>query len=188
MSNQVSLQLNTQDFRTKLRDGIMAAFMNLIPAEQLDAMIDAEVKAFFETEQLLVVQETQVEMANPRYNPMEFDRWGAEKPTVKIPALAFGSKMTPFRQLVWSVMHQHLKPLVEDYLDHENSVATKELDKWFNEHAKPDLKQGYRSMFSDLAVGMQAAQLRNTISMSMTQARNEMRANLAAAGINLPGN
>ena len=49
-----------QTFRETLREKVMAATLDLIPKEVLDGYISREITAFFESEELLTVKETEV--------------------------------------------------------------------------------------------------------------------------------
>ena len=118
-----------QQFREKLVDQVLQSFMGMLPKEKVDEMIEKEVMAFFETEQILTISETKLEITNPMYDPK--DRWS--EPNKKVDALVFGAKMTPFRQLVWSCMHQHLTPIVKEAIDASVEKHREALTDWMND-------------------------------------------------------
>ena len=109
MSNDLAIANLPQTFRENLREKVMAATLDLIPKEVLDNYISREITAFFENEELLTVKETEVVMDNPRWDQSKYTGYGNER-EIKLKAIAFGSRMTPFRQLVWTLLYTDLRP------------------------------------------------------------------------------
>lgn len=183
MSSSTSIVENSS-FKDAMRERILAACMDLIPREKVDELIDAEVQAFFTTEQLLTVQTTKVEVANPRYDNSKYGGYDNSRMVTR-ECLAFGSKMTPFRQLVWTVLHEYVYPIVKASLDEENSAAKIELDKFMIETATPQLNEGYKSLFSHLAVGMSAYMVNKAMQDAVTMSHFNLTSALAAVGMNI---
>jgi hypothetical protein len=162
--------------------------MDLIPKEKIDELVDKEINAFFETEQLLTVEVTKVEVDNPNYEPSRGYGYNNEKKITR-EAIAFGSKMTPFRQLVWTELHQHLQPKIKALLTAEDSKVKAEMDKWVNQSAAPVLHENYQSMFTHLAMGMSNMMLHRMMRDAATTAHANMAMALSSVGLptgNLP--
>ena len=170
-----------EDFKAKMRERILGAFTDLMPPAELDALVESEVKAFFHTERLLTVETTKVELKNPQYEPAK--GWGyGNEPTVKRECLAFGSQMSPFRQLVWSELHQHLQPkLKEAFNDHTAKVSV-ELNKWVADIAKPAVGEVNSGMFSQIATGMSAAMLHGVLVNAASTAHLNLTTALSKVG------
>jgi hypothetical protein len=177
MSSNISIPVDMKEF---LRQKILGAYMEVIPKDRLDELIETEVRNFFETEQLLTVQETQIAVDNPSYDPKSYrsDR------TLKRDCLTFGSKMTPFRQLVWSTLHQHLQPVLSAILADNQSKLNKDLGEWVTEIASPVVADTNKATFTYLATSMSSMMLRNAMQNAITTSHNNMQAALMHVGIN----
>lgn len=178
MSNSdIAIANLPQTFRETLREKVMAATLDLIPKEVLDGYINREITAFFESEELLTVKETEVLMANPNFNPAKGAGYGNER-EVKLKALAFGSKMTPFRQLVWTVLYMDLRPRLEAVLADEESAVRKELNDWIETTVTVNMAETNRTVFSNLANTMSRSMfhwvLYDAVNMSYTNMRNAL--------------
>lgn len=117
---------SSQSFREMLRELTIGAFVELIPKEALDKMLDAEIKGFFESEQFLSLEQRRIEVENPQYNSSNY----SSSRTLTKECIVTYSKMTPFRQMVWSALHENLKPKIAALLNAEKDQALSELDKW----------------------------------------------------------
>lgn len=187
MSNETTLLATaaTQaDFRSALRERILSAFIDLIPQQEFDALLDAEIKAFFETPQLLTVEQTKVEVKNPQYDSSKpTTHWNNEK-TLKRDALAFGSQMTPFRQLVWTALHQHLMPIVQVELANDKSQVHTELAMWLSGAGVPQAQAGVQSMLTSLCIGMSQSMFQNAIRTALETSHYNMQTAMQSVGIN----
>lgn len=175
-----------QSFQDKLRERILSQFVDLIPAEKLNDMIQAEITLFFETPIMLTVKPTQVEVLNPKYEPREPNRWGNE-PKLKIDCLAFGSHMTPFRQMVWTCLHDHLRPQFEAALNNSETELNQEINSWMKEIGKPRVVETTRSMVTDMGLAMSRTMLARTMENAVFNAHQNMRNSLTQAGVNISG-
>lgn len=175
-----------QSFQDKLRERILSQFVDLIPADKLNEMIQAEIKFFFETPDLLTVKPTQVEVLNPRYDPKDHGRWGNE-PKIKIDCLAFGSHMTPFRQMVWTCLHEHLRPQFEAALNNSETELRAEINRWTEVIGKPKIVESTRSMVTDMGLAMSRTMLARTMEVAVSSAHTNMRNSLMQAGVNTNG-
>ncbi len=178
------------NFKDVLREKVLETFMGLIPQDKIQEYIDKEIYAFFEQEQLLTITESKIEVENPNYNPRS-SSYGNEKKLTR-DCITFGSKMTPFRQLVWNEIYTYIKPKVSELLQSENSSLKKELDTWFTTKVTVDLKESNTTMFNNLAVAMAGSMMSNTIktaidisNMNITNALNQVRAGVPPGSINL---
>lgn len=168
-------------FRDTMRERILSSLIGLMPKEKIDELVASEVRAFFETSQLLTVSATSVEVDNPQYSAgsgYHQDR------KIKKECLAFGSKMTPFRQLVWSTLHAAIEPQLQTILTDNDSELKVDLGKWLLEKAKPDLTGCNKELFNNMVIGMAAVQLRNTMLEAMNASHMNLRNALGASGFN----
>jgi hypothetical protein len=180
MSGEITI--DSAGFREKMRERILAAYVDLIPAEQFDAMLKAEVKAFFETESMLTVKQTQVTVDNPTYKT---DTWSSNR-TVDVPALVFGSKMTPFRQLVWSAIHQHLQPLVSQCLADTDTEVGQEIAEWASKSLKPGLDVANKIDFQKLSVAMSSQMFAMTLRQASETSNLNLQNAFLQAGMRMP--
>lgn len=171
----------TGDFKDRIRAKLRETIANLIPDDALDSMLEAEIKEFFHTQQLLTVTETKVTVDNPQYDKTKSQYYG-NSPTLDRTALAFGSKMTPFRQLVWSEVHQWLSPKVKKILDTEHNLATTELKKWVGDEVTPNVQQTYRTTFSHLATSMASSMFHKMMHDAVLSAHANMVQSLQVSG------
>ena len=170
-----------QTFRETLREKVMAATLDLIPKEVLDGYISREITAFFESEELLTVKETEVVMDNPNFNPAKHSGYGNER-EIKLKALAFGSKMTPFRQLVWTLLYTDLRPKLEAVLADEESTVRKELNDWIETTVKVNMAATNRTVFSNLANTMSRSMFHGVLYEAVNMSYMNMRNALGAMG------
>lgn len=180
MSTDVALP---SQFKDVIRERILSTFLDLIPKDEIDKLVEKEIKAFFETEAILTVNQTQIEIANPQYDPKRNSGYNNEK-TIKSDAIAFGSKMTPFRQLVWTTLHTELAPKLKAMISEDTSTFKTELDAWMVEQARPQLNNTNKALFTHLALGMSAMLLRNTMSEAISASHMNLRMALQNAGCN----
>lgn len=171
-------------FQDKLRERILSQFVDLIPAEKLDSMIQAEIKDFFETPQFLTVQSTKKEVRNPRYDPAK-SSWSGNEPTIRVDCLAFGSHMTPFRQLVWTCLHEYLSPQFAAALNDSETELHQEVNAWVKDIGKPKVVGSTRSMVTDLALVASRTLVSRTIDSAVTSAHYNMRNSLQQAGVDV---
>lgn len=181
MTDTVNPSQMPASFKDKLRERILSQFADLIPPEQMEALINAEIKAFFETPQLLTVQSTKVEIDNPSYEPGKGHGWNNER-KIQRECLAFGSHMTPFRQMVWTCLHDHLSPILRSELEKSESSIRKELDSWVTMDATPDLNSACRVQMSQLANTMAATMLSGVLKSAAQTAHYNMKMSLQAMG------
>lgn len=171
-------------FRDKLREKILLQYAELVPQDQLDALIAEEVNAFFHHEALLTVSQTTVELKNPRYDPARYQGYGNEK-TFQQAAFVFGSQMTPFRQLAWSLLHEHLSTKLNAALNDSRSEVRKTTDSWINLTGTPEIVGNTRLHMETIANAMSAAMLSSTLSRASSLAHENMRMSLSAAGMDI---
>lgn len=181
MSTDLTIANLPQTFRDMLREKVMAATIDLIPPEVLDEYISREVKAFFECEELLTIKETEVMVDNPRFDSSKSAGYGNQH-QLKMQALAFGSKMTPFRQLVWTALYTDLRPRLEALLADEESTVRKELNEWIDVTVKVDMAETNRTMFSNLANTMSRSMFHSVLHNAVSTSYMNMHSALCAMG------
>lgn len=179
MTSEVALP--TQ-FRDILRERILSSFMDLIPKEKINELVDGEIKAWFETEQLLTITQTTIEVDNPKYEPGKYHH-GNDR-THKRDHLVVGSKMTPFRQLVWTTLHQELTPRIRAIINDENSGLGTDLKTWLETQAQPNLAATNKELFSNMSMGMSTLILRTTMTDAIHASHVMMTTAFANAGMN----
>lgn len=170
----------SQDFKTIIKERILSTLVGLIPDDQLEKLVEAEIQAFFYTEQLLVVEPTKVRVKNHHYNPRD----SYSKSDIEVQALAFGSKMTPFRQLVWTVLHEYLQPKVNAVIVASESEAKAELDKWFQEQTTPQIGATYKTLFQNPTTAMSSNMMTRAFQHAATSSTEQLREAFRRVGMN----
>lgn len=169
-------------FKDVMREKILAAYVDLVPKEQLDALLSNEVKAFFSTEAMLTVSETTVKIENPQYDSNRSSGYSNEK-YLDRKCIAFGSKMTPFRQLVWSELFKHIQPKIEEVFKDINSRANAELDKWFADTVHPTSEKVSKELFTQLSSAMASSMFQRTMAQAIATTHHNMLTSLQQAGM-----
>jgi hypothetical protein len=178
MTNEVALPV---EFKDAMREKILSMFMGLIPQEKIDDLITKEIRVFFETEVILTVRETQVEVDNPDYIPHQSSYRNERK--LSKDAIVVGSAMTPFRQLVWTTIHQYLKPKLKAIIDDVNTEAGKELQTQLTEQFKPQVGETFKAIFTQTATSMSAGLFYRHMQYSIQASHSNMIASLNVVGI-----
>jgi len=179
--NNTELALPT-GFKEVMRENILKTFMGMIPQEKIDALVEAEVKAFFETEMILTIEQTKITVDNPNYQTTS-GQWNNSDRKMTKECLAFGSKMTPFRQLVWSTIHEAIAPKLKALVHDSNSEVNKELNKWLLEQVKPEINANFQSMFTQTAVAMSSTMFTRAMKEATVNSNLGMMNSLQNMGI-----
>lgn len=174
----------SKDFRTALKEKVLGALVELIPEEEFNNMLNAEVKAFFESEQLLVIEQGKVQIDNPRYNPSNGYQYGNDK-TITKDCMVLNIKMTPFRQLVWKYLSEYVSNQVSDVINSEHSAVKQELDKWFVEVATDDINETQRALINKFVMTGSMGIINSTISTANSLAKATMISALQQAGVDV---
>ena len=132
-------------------------------------------------EQMLTIQETTITEANPNYSPSNHSHYNQPKREAK--ALVYGSKMTPFRQLVWTTLHCYLAPKLKAMLDEEKTEAVKALDEMLVSNIAPQVKATYKENFNCLANAMSLNMFQTYLKSSIALAHNNMVMSFQQVGI-----
>lgn len=178
MSNEIALP---QQFKDAAREKILTMFIDLIPKEQLDEYIAKEVKAFFETETILTVTPTRIEVENPQYDKTRNDSYGNQK-YLSRECVAFGSKMTPFRQLAWTVIHEHIKPKFEAQLTAEDSDLKKQFDEQLG-IGVGDIAENNRKLVAGISTTMVSYMFRQTFADAVNLSHFNLKQALQNIGV-----
>jgi len=169
-----------QSLRDQVRERVLSALVGFFSEEQLDTMIMAEINAFFTTDTLLTVQETRVNVDNPHYGQN-----GDWQRTKERSSLAFGSKMTPFRQMVWSIMHQHLTPVFQKALETEGTAVQVAFSKWVGDLMVPDMKATEQTLFQQTAMMMAMSMFATSMRDAVTKSHVNMTASFMSMGLDV---
>jgi hypothetical protein len=89
--------LNVEALKTRVQDHITGTFGSLIPDEQMHAMINASIRAFFDTPEDFTFEKVQ----NNGY--------GADSYKLK-------TKITPFQMMVWDIVKPIAQQRLSDYM------------------------------------------------------------------------
>ena len=170
-------------FKDIMREKILVAYVDLVPKEQLDALLNKEIEAFFSSELIMTVEQTKIEIKNPSYDSLRGSGYSNERFLTRN-CLALGSKMTPFRQLVWSTLYDHIKPKIEKVFEDDKSKANTELDKWFAETVVPESQTVSKQLFTQLASAMSATMFHRTMYSAISTSHSNLLNSLSQAGLN----
>ena len=159
-------------FQEKLRDSLFEKFMELFPKEQLDHAIQAEINAFFTTEVAPFVKTT-VKVKNPNY------RCSWDQEYIDAPALTSSIKITPFRQLIWTQMHEHLQGVVQEVIEDRKSEYGKAFAEYLNQHLKPAVGESLTANMQTIGIAMSStlmsAAMKSAADSSYSMLHNAMR-------------
>jgi len=101
MASELST-INVQDFRKRVEEHVVNTFGSLIPEDQFRALVDAQIKAFFETPVNL-----EFATVNTGYGSSG--------------TYALKSPITPFTAVVWAKVHQIVATQLSSYLTSKDS-------------------------------------------------------------------
>lgn len=164
------------DFRTVLKQKVIETFLGLIPEHDLEKMIEAEVKEFFENKENqifkvgnVVMKKKDAEAAGAIFR--ERDSWPrTDNPDVDAKVLQSVCPMGPFRLLVWSTLRDHLKVKFINILTDVNKGLGKELDNWLLTEATEGLKESHTLNFNALSMKMSNFALHSTMKAAAASA------------------
>jgi len=151
MENQIE-KFDPSKLMQGVKDRIKATFVSLIPDGEWDSMVQKEVEAFFNTEEILIFAE------KDKYKE---GQWHSTKfATLEI-------KQSPFRALVWEHCYQMTINVLKEKIDKDyfnnvwspNEETLDEKMKGFIKEAAPNAI----NMFFEKALFNQADYLRNTL-------------------------
>lgn len=159
-------------FQEKLRDSLFEKFMELFPKEQLDKAIQDEINAFFTTEVAPFVKTT-VRIENPNY------RGSWDNKYIDEPAVTSSLKITPFRQLIWTQMHEHLQGIVKEIIEDRKSEYGKAFSEYLNQQLKPAVGESLTANMQTIGVAMSStlmsAAMKSASDSSCLMLQNAMR-------------
>lgn len=164
------------EFKDVMREKILSAFMGMIPQDKIDELVSKEITAFFDTEVELVISETPASLkkrAGSSYSS------STTLPT----SFSIDSKITPFRQLVWSTIHEFIQPKIAEIVKDVKGQANKELESWLVEEAKPVAGATFKAIFTETAKSMSQQMFYKTMQYSIQQSHMNMMNALAAIGV-----
>lgn len=160
IDNHTNPQAFTQivNFKDKLREKILSSFSDLIPPETMTALIDSEIKAFFETKDSLIIESEKayvdrlnkrvIELVTPNNTNKYYSNYNVETKEF----LAIKSNMTPFRQLVWSSLFEYIRPVVDKAIADNCNNVKDELNKYLSDQANNMIKEQVGVNFNALAM------------------------------------
>lgn len=178
MNNDLNLPTT---FKEIMKEKILTAFIGMIPEDKIEELMNKEIDAFFSSESLLTIKQTTIQVDNPSHDPKS--TYYDNKKQIVVPALVFGSKMTPFRQLAWSVIYEYLKPKLTEIVNDANGKAKQELDKLLAEEYKPKTEETFKEIFTETAKSMSATMFYRTMSTSLSLSHENMKNSFLSVGI-----
>jgi|SRR5271170_380828 len=154
--------INMETFKKRVSDTVVAQFGSLIPEEQFTAMVDKEIKAFFEVEALQTI--------SPKT-----DSWGHQTKEHELT-----TKCTPFRAIIWRQLFDLVAKRFEGiHHDLEFRVSQQWGVPGFENQAKIELSEELEKRLVAHTPKMMAELLRNiyggVINDIKTQIANDMR-------------
>lgn len=156
-------------FRRRVADHITQTFGSLLPEDQFRALVDAQVKFFFDTPREFTFKTEDIIDKSRGYN----DKIGTR--------LLLNTKITPFQQMVWELVKEHVSERLKQYFaDGGNSEIEKYLNQWtalkeFKDHQIADVNK--------LALAMVARAFADQFNLGVNTVRNEMALKFQAAGM-----
>jgi len=187
-SNQPAPEIN--NFRDKLREKILNSFSDLIPENQMNAFIDAEIKAFFETKDCLIIENEKayvdkinkkiIELVTPSNVNKYYHNYNVETKEF----LAVKSNMTPFRQLVWSSLFEYIKPIVDKTITDNCNNVKDELNKYLSDQANNLIKTHVGVNFNTLAMFQSEAMFARFAQDSLYKVRETLINNFSRNNMN----
>ena len=106
MSENTPVTFDANALRQRVADTVKTTFGMLIPEEQWKAMVEREVKAYFEEEAMWSIIE---QPKGNRYDSPTFEH--------------VTRKITPFRVAVWEAVHVVVKPMLHELLNEDSIKA-----------------------------------------------------------------
>jgi hypothetical protein len=107
--NQQVQKFDPSTLMQGVKDRIKATFVSLIPDDQWDGMVKKEIDAFFDTASGSSIESITVEIKDYGY--------GTERRTWQ--TMKFSGKMSPFRQLVWTLCYEESIKALKKYISEE---------------------------------------------------------------------
>lgn len=175
---------NPEDMKAKLKDIIKGAMFGLLPDEALEKMATDEMEAFFKSEQQYQVQQIEVQVPNPAYDPKRPDYEWNNKKYIPEHRTVLSTRATPFRQMVWSILHEHLWVHLNQIIDAKIGQDVGEL-KFLMDQVGLVVGSTHENKFIGLLMQMVAAQYSGIIASAAGQAKMELLGILHNNGIQL---
>jgi hypothetical protein len=170
-------------FKKRVAATVKGVMLDMMPEEAFEGMIKAEFDAFFQTETWVKVEEFREMTANPAHRP-GYGGYGNEpKIEVRYPGLSM--KMTPFRQIVWSILNQLLTERVNLVLKSMADKEDTEYGLWVKEQMSTVTQASYSHKFNALVLAMAAAQTQNLFMAARNQAQADTVRLLEVNGMQL---
>lgn len=90
---------------------------------------------------------------------------------------------SPWRKLVWNTVFEYMKPKFEAVFNEEESQIKKDLDEWFISQLTPNLKEGNKALFSNIAMVSSSTLQQQLMKLSATAAHTSLTIALQRAGL-----
>ena len=156
-------------FQEKLRDSIFEKFLELFPKEILEEAIATEIKDFFEADTSEFVVGKAI-VPNPDYKPKEWQ----SRSTIEVSTVRYLSKVTPFRQLVWSAINDHVGSMIKETLANNEAELTAAINNFYSTSLSPELNKGVAANIDMIAKGMAASAQVATLQAATREAHAHM--------------
>lgn len=156
----------------------------------MNAFIDAEIKAFFETKDCLIIENEKayvdkinkkiIELVTPNNVNKYYHNYNVETKEF----LAVKSNMTPFRQLVWSSLFEYIKPIVDKTITDNCNNVKDELNKYLSDQANNLIKTHVGVNFNTLAMFQSEAMFARFAQDSLYKVRETLINNFSRNNMN----
>ena len=155
MANELELP---QDFKTAMREKILASVMGLIPPEKINALIESEINAFFNLE----VQLTFVSISYSSRAEMQ-------------------TLMTPFRQMVWAELTKVIRPTVETAIKDKTERLRSSVTQYLTE-VDTQVSEGTNAVVDRMVRAASASMLSYSIGNAIANSQRSIEEGLRNAG------
>lgn len=141
MTTGTDLQaIDVSDFKKRVQDHVVNTFGSLIPPQQFEALVNAEIKAFFEQTVSFEVSRVHSE-------------WGRNIDSFK-------TAMTPFRAVVWAKTQQMAQEAMRDFFNGPHAPVRKILDELTQ---LPEIQGQQLSQAQQLMLAMAGVMFKNVM-------------------------
>lgn len=183
MTNQVTLSENP-DFRAKMREKLLGAFLDMITPEQFDKMLQDEIDSFFHEPKLLTAEIAYTDLKGTRVPHHARGGYGYDYNKEKV-VIVYESHMTPFRQMCWTILHEALRPHIKAIADANLAETKSELGETLANKIRPKIKEVGAEMFNNLSNAMALGLMNQVLSQASSNAHLVLTNAFNKAGLNI---
>lgn len=134
-------QIDVNSFKERVKDHVINTFGALIPPEQFEGMVNAEIHAFFNSTQEMTI------------TTVQSSGYGGRSEAMK-------TGVTPFRAVVWATLLTMVGPQLDKFFKSEHSPVEKMLKELIE---MPEMQEHQSSQAQKLMMGMAAMMFQNVM-------------------------